>query len=191
MKKITNIFILLILLSLIGFIMFFYYIKPQREYIQTSSQECINKAMHPIDNEISKYFSESYRTPSGIEKMLKDQAIKIIECTKSYNTILFSSAERNLIYFNLDLKLEEQAKGIKEYNKRVDDKMKQALIKQKEKEDCLKRKNLYDLYSTCIRQSGTNHYFLSDDKNLCLQKYNYKEIDINKFNCVMMGISTY
>lgn len=201
-KTILILFIILI----VGAIAYFYYIKPQREIIKISTQNCIDKAMKPINSEIAKYSSGTYKNSEGIKEMLKTQDYEINKCLNNYNTILFSPSEVDLVRLNLTPSLNYQASGINSYLARVNSMMAEQKATQDKKKACSDMQANYDKYNECTKNEvqvnnnkfySTGEYITSlfsfapsslDSKDVCLQKYNYKKYGVDLSDCMMIGI---
>lgn len=197
MNKLVTTLICLVVFLILGMSMFFYYIKPQRELIRVGTQKCLDKAMSPIDNEVLRY--SSYKTISWFNESLKIQNTEITKCLNNYNTILFSSSEKGLVNLDLDSRLEKQEVSIGSYTKRADG----VAFEQRQQRDkqnaCQERGAMFSKYNTCMENKRVNdpNYFsevssflLDDSKNPCLIQYNYKQIQVDSFDCIMMGIVT-
>ena len=203
MKKIiTAIFTILS----IGTLAYFYYIKPQREFIKASTEDCLVKAMAPINNEVMKYISNSYVTRDIFKKMLKTQNLAIDKCMDSYNTFLFSPSERKLIYLNLNSRIDNQSANINNYTKKVDSRLAEQKIAQDKKKTCGDMQKAYDSYQECTKneiQVNNNEFYSSseyitslfsskpsgvDSRDICLKKYNYKNYGVDRSDCMMIDI---
>lgn len=199
MNKLSMTLVCLVIFLALGLLTFFYYIKPQREYIKASTQSCLNKAMSPINSEVAKYSSNTYKTAAGFNELLKTQDTEITKCLDSYNTILFSPSEKSLINLDLNLKLDKQKADISSYTKRVEERISEQKQEQNKQNSCQKRKVVFDKYEACIEDRKVNDpnywsevssFALDDSKNPCLKQYNYKQIQVDSFTCIMMGIVT-
>lgn len=126
-KQVVQFILFLVVFSMLGFFGYFYYIKPQREYIKINTQDCISKAMAPINSEVIKDAPDQYTTRTGFTVMQKKQTNELNSCLENYNTILFSSPESDLLLLNINSSVDSQSDEIEAYIKRVEDK--QAAIK--------------------------------------------------------------
>lgn len=195
MKKLATILVYLFIFLAIGLFVFFYYIKPQRELIKVSTENCLSKAMSPINDEIAKYYPSSYKKVAWFNDELKTQNTKINKCLNNYETILFSSSEKNLVNLNLDLKLEKQETGINSYVKKTEEKASEQRQQQDKLNTCREKEAMFNKYNACIEEKKINdpNYWselMNDNKNSCLKQYNYKQMQVDSFECVMMGIVT-
>lgn len=199
MKKAILLVVLCLVFLLIGLFIFFYYIKPQREYIKINTQSCINKAMSPINSETAKYYPNPYRTSEGFKEMLKVQDVEMKKCMSNYDTILFSPSEKNLVELSLNSNLEKQASDINSYTKRVEGRMAEQKQSEAKQTACRDRETVFNKYENCMEDKKNNDpnywntidsFILDDSKNPCLKQYNYKIIDVDSFVCMMMGIIT-
>jgi len=203
MKKIIWILLFFIIFLMFVFFVYFFYIKPQREYIKTVAQNCINKAIEPINGEVAKYFPNPYKTKLGFESMLEIQSGEIAKCLNNYDSILFLSAEKNLFKLDLDSKLDAQQKAIDSYNKKIDERLAQQKQQQDKQTSCsnmkIENKNYQDCVSAEIKKE--NSYYssvdyissimslnLNDKNNICLQKYNYLRFGVNETDCLFLDL---
>lgn len=132
MKKMLILFIFLLLILSIAVFAFFYYVRPQREFIKATTQACIGEAMSPINKEIEYDFggAKVYKNDAELTKMLQNQHTALLECVLNYNTVLFSSPEKKLVESKLDSSLKNQKASIDSYRKRaIDYKVEQNQIK--------------------------------------------------------------
>ena len=132
MKKAFILLIFLLLILSIAIFTFFYYVRPQREFIKVKTQTCVKEAMSPMNTEIEYDYNaiKAYKTDIELTKMLQAQHEALLGCVLSYNTILFSSPEKKLIESKLDSSLKNQKTDINNYRKRaIDYKAEQDEIK--------------------------------------------------------------
>lgn len=199
MNKLATTLVCLIVFLMLALLMFFYYIKPQRELIKVSTQNCLNKAMSPINSEAAKYSLNYYKTTAWFNELLKTQNAEITKCLDNYNTILFSSSEKNLVNLDLDSKLEKQTAGVDNYVKRAEEKVFEQKRQQDKQGACRERETMFNKYEACMEDKKVNDpnywseissFILDDSKNPCLEQYNYKQIQVDSFDCMMMGIVT-
>ena len=203
MKKILWVLLLLIIFLMFVFFAYFYYVKPQREYIKVSSQNCINKAMEPINSETAKYQPNPYKTKAGFDEMLKAQSIEVSKCMGNYDTILFSSAEKNLFKLDLDSKINTQQKSIDSYNNKIDERLAQQKQQQDKQTDCSNMRTENKSYQDCVSaeiKKGNTYYSsvdyissimspnVNDKKNICLQKYNYLRFGVSETDCLFLNL---
>jgi len=162
MTKNTNIVILFVVIFLvIGVFTFFYYVKPQREYLAKNTEVCVNNAMKPINSEVAKTDPNPYKTRDGFWVMQQTQDNELNKCIKNYYSILFSQPELDILIMNIKNLNDKQAEQIKAYIKKVEDKQvaiatatakQQAYNKavQDEKDNCLKAQSEFEDYNKCV-----------------------------------------
>lgn len=213
-KQIFRIALFLVIAGIIGYFGYLYYVKPQREFIKVSTQECINKAMVAINDEVVKNAPDNYLTRAVFVSKQKIQTTKLDNCIENYDTILYSSPERDLMRLNLNSLLDGQNNKIDEYISKVEKKKAASdaaaasrLVAQKQKQDqenaCRSVKPERDKYQACLQEqfkkdndyTKMSDFMMSPEKNqesnICLQKFNYLRFGADDFSCMMMGISTY
>ena len=179
MKKIIlSIFIILA----VSCISYFYYIKPQREYIKINTQECIRKAMDPINTEVGKGPYSPHYDDGWFFAPLKTQESELEKCTDLYNTIVFSQPEKNILELSTNSLLDAQASKINIYKKEYADIKSKKQKDQAEINRCNDLRIKYDKYNKCISNSINNNY----PSNNCVSP----QTNINDaFGCAMIGIN--
>lgn len=213
-KTIINFLSFLLIFVSICLLSFFYYIKPQREFIKANTQNCISKAMEPINQEVVKNLPTPYVTQEGFIKMQKAQVSKINECISQYNTILYSRPEKNMLFLNVNSLIDIQNTKINDYIKKINDKITadnnektKQLASQKQRQDqinaCRNVKPERDKYQNCLKEemdknpsdSNIFTYMISpninQENNGCLKKYNYFRFGVSELDCIFMGIDIY
>lgn len=183
-KKIILVFLLFVIFLMIGIFAYFYYIKPQREYVKVSEQNCVNKAMAPINNEVGKNEYGTHYSDGWFTAPLKKQEIDLAKCIEAYNNILFSAPEKNLLELNLNSLVDAQAAKIDIYKKAYLNIVSENQKQQGEIDKCNQAKAKYQEYQTCVSNASKNGQF----SNNCV--YPQDAIN-NSFGCAMMGISIY
>lgn len=181
-KNIGKILIGLLIFIIIGVFAFIYYIRPQREYIKKNTQDCIEKAMSPIDSEVSKGSYSSHHNDGWFVTPLKEQETKLNNCVNYYNNILFSTPEKNLLILNINSKLNIQASKINVYKQEYANIVSQNKEKQAMIDNCNQLKAKYQKYNTCVSDALKNGQF----SNNC--EYPMDAMN-DMISCAMMGIS--
>jgi hypothetical protein len=206
MKKIIFVFITLIALLMFGLFAYFYYIKPQREFIEINAQKCITEAMTQINSEVIKHSPNPYVTRQGFDNMLGVQRTKLNKCTDSYNSIFLSRPEKKLFLLNLNSELDSQERKINEYIKRIDDKISENEQQQNKKKACADMEAEQKKYQDCVvieRGKGNTYYssaeyisFFTDflgnskgdvNKDICLSEYNYQRFGVSMIDCSFLS----
>jgi len=181
-KKIISFSFFLIIIAALGTFAYFYYVKPQREYIKINTQDCINRAMAPINSEVSKNEYASHYSDGWFTAPLKKQQIELKNCTNLYNSILFSTPEKNLLELNLNLLVDTQTSKIDIYKKAYLNIKSKNQKQQGEIDRCNQLKEKYDRYNTCVDDASKNGQF----SNNC--EYPQDAIS-DMFGCAMIGIN--
>lgn len=202
MKKIVIALLFLFVLLILGAFAYFYYIKPQREFIKINTQKCIASAMAPIDSEVAKYNPNPYKTEYGFEEMLKVQSPELDKCIDNYNSILFSEPERSLFLLNLSSTLDAQRAKISEYAARINKIISENNRQLDKDKACTDMKAEQKGYQDCVsaeRKKDNTYYssseymlFFTDflgntkgdvNKDICLSKYNYQRFGVSWMSC--------
>lgn len=198
MKRLNVFLLLVIIIAILGVFAFFYYIKPQREYIDKLAQNCISKAMAQINDEVVKQSPSPYVTKNGFLSFLQTQTNKTQDCMDNYKTILFSDAERRLYRLDLNSKLDEQQKKIDAYTARVEASIAAGQAQQAEQlakqQACLEKRAAYKAtkanYDDCIDKESSKEPYNFNAYEDCMSKYNYSKLSFDA-ECMLMGISVY
>lgn len=178
LNKVVKSLILIFALLAICFFTYFYYIKPQREFIKANTQECIKQAMMKIDNEVNKSEYATHNSDEWFVAPLKNQQIELEKCTNNYNTIIFSSPEKKLLELNINSLINIQKSKIDSY-KKVYSNIKKENAKQQAKIDkCNEIKKEYDAYIAC---QGNDIYSIGN----CAYP---RDAISNMASCLMLGI---
>lgn len=199
MNKFATTLIYLIIFLALGFLAYFYYIKPQREFIKTNAQACINKAMTPINSEVAKYEPSTYKTEQGFIIMLKTQEDELNKCTGKYNTILFSKPETGLLLLSLESSINSQKTKIDNYTSRINQRIAANKQQQDKKQACANMKAEQEKQTACMQERfpkpGMDRaamelgYSQMDEKaKICEEKYNVNRFGVNISDCIMLDI---
>ncbi len=200
MKKIITLILTLLVVFIIGFFLYIYYVKPQREFIKTDTNECIKKAMAPISDEANKQYQTTYKTRQWFDSELSKQQINLDNCISKYDSILFSKPERSLLILNTKSLVDEQKKKIGSYLNILDSKAKESNAQKAKKQACSDMFVMKEKYQNCIsdeikKNPGSSEildFMLFPEKNqgnnICLKQYNYIKFGVDEFDCMMMGI---
>jgi len=203
MKKIITPILIILVIAIVSFFLYAYYIKPQREFIKIDTIECINKAMAPISDEVSKQYQTTYKTKQWFDSEMIKQENNINNCITKYNSILFSGPERSLLILNTNSSIDNQNKKIESYLKILDGKIKDSNEQKAKKQACSDMTAMKEKYQNCIndemkKNPGSSEVLdfilfpeKNQSKNVCLQKYNYIKFGVDEMDCAMMGIFGY
>lgn len=181
-KQIVQFILFLVVFSMLGLFGYFYYVKPQREYIKINTQDCIKRAMASINNEVNKGEYGSHYSDEWFSVPLKKQQVALTTCTDSYNSILFSTPEKNLLELNLNSMIDTQALKIDIYKKAYLNIISENKVQQAKIDKCNKLKAQYESYQACQNEASKNFML----PNNC--KYPQDAMS-ESFSCAMMGIS--
>lgn len=150
-KQVIQLMLFLLGLLMIGVFGYFYYIKPQREFIKMNTQECIKKAMDSIDKEVNKSEYSAHYDDSWFVAPLKKQEDNLRNCINAYNSILFSGPEKNLLQLNTNLLVEAQESKIENYKRVYQNIKSENQKKQAEITRCNQLKEKMDKYNACTK----------------------------------------
>lgn len=209
-KKILIVLLFVLIFVMLAVFAYFYYIKPQREYIAINKEDCINKAMAPINSEIVKNSSNPYISGQGFSSMQKVQTSAINNCLEEYDTILFSGPEKNLFVLSVNSKIEKQSSGISIYLQKIFDKQaaaaaesarQQAVQQQKQARQnaCANMKAEQEKQTACMQEAWPKpglsieaeklaYSQLDAKQEACKQKYNPDKFGVTMYDCVMGDI---
>lgn len=203
MKKIIQLLFFVIIIGALVVFAYFYYIKPQREFIKINTQQCINSALSPINAEVAKYSPNPYKTEKGFEIMVKEQTVELDECAAKYDSIFFSKPEKNLLMLNINSSVSAQKSKIDEYLHRIDVRINEVNEQKAKKQACVDMKTVKENYQSCIdeemkKNPGSSEileFMIYPEKNqtnnTCLQKYNYIKFGVSETDCMMMDIFSF
>lgn len=198
-KKIIQFLFFIIIIAALATFTYFYYIKPQREFIKINTQSCINNTMSPINSEVAKYEPNPYTTERGFSIMLETQRNGLKKCTDNYNTILFSKPEKDLFLLNLNSAVASQKAKIDTYISKVNQRVAADKKQQEKQQACANMKAEQEKQSACMqerfpkpgmdREAEALAYSQMDEKaKICEEKYDYKRFGVDEYDCVMIDI---
>jgi hypothetical protein len=176
-KQIVRFALFLIVLLMVGGFGYFYYVKPQREYIKINTQDCIKKAMAPINSEVNKNEYSAHYADGWFTTPLKEQEVELNKCVNYYKNIFFSTPEINLLALNINSMVNDtQAAKINSYKQVYASMVSQNKEQQAKIDKCNQLKAKNDKYNACMKKPPYNCEYPADVMN-------------GMFSCALMGIS--